>query len=147
MYFAQAVVDVPPEVLSACKEALHNLPLTPANIGVALKLVGLSAKWRKHRYLIANCLGWSPPRFRNGTDYAEMKRLFHFVEVAWRRKRKEFTAPKIRKTFFSYPFLFWKLCGVIGRDECARDVELLKGKPQLAFQESMWSRCVKELGW
>ena len=119
-----------------------NTAVTPDSVLATLKCLGWTHRFRKHRYTLARQLGDWKPVVLEGAHFFELLRIFSEVERIWDRN------PNIRgsrKTFFSYPFIFSKLCKIISTPQYTRDVDLLKGKSQLDNQHALWRRMCRRM--
>jgi Zn-finger protein len=88
-------------------------PIDELVVVAALKKLGLSVKYRRHKYSLASMLNKDFKAVNiPGAVFFELLRLFRVIECHWmhgmKRKLRE------RRVFFSYPYVFYQLCYHLG---------------------------------
>ena len=123
--------------------------ITPTTVLAALKKCKLNYKHRKHKEFLAWKLSgrtWRSSVILHA-DYVQMCKMFRAIERLWDKPSFKRLKGK-RKVFLSYPYVFWRLAQLIGKERAyCKDVHLLKSKILLQKQHELWSVVCRKLHW
>lgn len=71
-------------------------------------------------------------------QFVQMEKPFEIIRQKYAKKRSN---------FLSYPFIFYRLNEMNGREDLNRDVRLLKSVQLVNRQDFLWKKLVEKLGW
>lgn len=108
-----------------------------------LKL-GWSRKYRRHRYRLAYVLGKVDLPVFDGTVIMTMLKKFRILEYHWDRHHDEISPGRL--VFFSYRFVFYQFCHMMGYPQYTGRHHLLKNERLSRFQFDSYHRASKFTG-
>lgn len=117
--------------------------IDPRTVEMALRKLKLTKKYLVHIVSIARELGGHEPVRIDGMDWYRLKKLFIRVSKYWRYNAKH-VAPQ-RKSFPSYPFVFYQLAKNLDKPEWVKDVKLPKHYRTLLTLRKLWFVMAKDL--
>jgi hypothetical protein len=119
--------------------------INPRRVRAKLKKLK-EPKFYEHIESIAHALNRSyQPINIDSTLEEKLCFMFTQLEVPYEKVKKQ--VKKTRKNFMSYPYVFYKLCELLGRDEYQHASTLLKSVPLLVEQDKWWFLVTRELEW
>lgn len=144
---AKENTTIPDDVVDAVRNEFkkHRLTvksdITPERVKMFLKKLNLS-RWYEHTNHIANLINGAPA-MRLPQDLEErLKVMFLQIQHPFEKHR-----PKNRKNFFSYAYVLFKLCQLLGEDQYLPLFPLLKSVEKLRAQDAIWKNICAELQW
>lgn len=139
--------DIPDDVVQALRAEFKKVRTTkatqikPTKVREFLKKLKLT-KYYEHVHHITNLLNGIPnTRFPPALEH-RLRTMFQEIQAPWER-----TKPKNRSNFFSYSYVLYKCCELLGEDQYLHLFPLLKSTEKLYQQDQMWKNVCKELGW
>jgi len=135
--------DVIAMVQAEFKKARINNPndITQAKVKAYLKKLNLN-KYYEHARQLTNILSGRPPPVISGELYETLLNMFHDIQEPF-----EQVCPKGRKNFFSYNYILYKFCELLGETEMMPLFPLLKSREKLYQQDCIWRDICKITGW
>ena len=139
--------DIPEDVLNSVraefkKERILNINnITQDKVKKYLKKCGLN-KYYEHTRQITNILSGTPPPVIS--NQLNDKILSMFIEI---QEPFERVCPKSRKNFFSYNYILYKFCELLGSKEHMNLFPLLKSREKLYQQDCIWKEICTIKGW
>lgn len=119
-------------------------PVTIENVSLVLRKLGLSRKYRRHRWMLAARLGYNQlPVFDAGV-LISMFKMFRRLEYYWEFYKKRITPGRV--VFFSYKFVFYQFAHALGRPDMTGAHHLLKNSKLSRFQFESYARASKYTG-
>lgn len=139
--------EIPPEVIAHVqaefKKARIQNPneITQTKVKTYLKKLNLN-KYYEHARQLTNILSGRPPPVISGDLYETLLNMFHDIQEPF-----EQVCPKGRKNFFSYNYILYKFCELLGEHEMMTLFPLLKSREKLYQQDCIWRDICKITGW
>jgi hypothetical protein len=118
--------------------------ITLAKVKEILKKLDLTNKYNEHCFYILFRLTGKPPPTLDDELIEKLRNMFRQIQGPWQRH-----CPPDRNNFFSYPYIFYKFCELLERDEylpICRDL-LLKGEDKLMEHDEVWKKICNDLEW
>lgn len=144
---AKENTNIPDELVDAVRQEFkkHRLTsksdITPQRVKSFLKKLNMS-RFYEHTNHIVNIINGAPA-LRIPQDLEDrIKIMFLQIQHPFERHR-----PKQRKNFFSYGYVLYKLCQLLGEDEYLPLFPLLKSIEKLRVQDDIWKNICAELKW
>jgi hypothetical protein len=144
---AKENTTIPDELIDAVRNEFrkHRLlsksDITSQRVKMFLKKLNLS-RWYEHTNHIVNLINGAPA-LRLPQDLEErLKTMFLQIQHPFEKHR-----PKNRKNFFSYAYVLYKLCQLLGEDQYLPLFPLLKSTEKLRVQDDIWRNICNELRW
>lgn len=143
-------VHIPSHVLDAVKHELKKRRRAPESASPRIVRLCLRAqklqKYYEHVPTITQMLNnsYRPidiPRERE----LQLIRMFCQTEAPFAKHKREVKPG--RQNFFSYPYVCYKMCELLGWDEYLPAFNLLKSEELLILQDKWWKLVCDELGW
>ena len=144
---AKETSDVPDEILDKVraefkKARIQNTSeITQCRVKSYLKKLGLN-KYYEHTRQITNCLNGKPPPVISNELYENFINMFTEIQEPFEK-----VCPKNRKNFFSYNYVLYKFCELLGEYESMQLFPLLKSREKLYHQDCIWKDICQLLGW
>jgi hypothetical protein len=139
--------EIPNEVMEAVRaefkkeRACKRSDVNPTKVHAFLKKLKLS-KYFEHKHAICNALNGVPaPKLPQELE-DRLKRMFNSIQEPFEKHK-----PSTRKNFLSYAYTLYKFCQLLGEDDIAAHLPLLKSTEKLHAQDEIWRKICKELGW
>lgn len=114
------------------------------DVNKALRKLGLSRKYRRHRCRLAFIIGDVFLPVFDGQTIMKMFKLFRILEYYWNFYHKEISPG--RKVFFSYRFIFYQFCHQLNVPQYTGRHHLLKNEKLSRFQFDSYRRASKYTG-
>lgn len=139
--------EIPPSVIDAVrlefkKSRMHQASdVTQPRVRSFLKKLGLN-KYYEHARQIGNQLSGRPPPVITAELYETLVNMFHDIQEPFER-----CCPKGRKNFFSYSYILYKFCELLGETEMMTLFPLLKSREKLYQQDCIWKDICQITGW
>jgi hypothetical protein len=139
--------EIPPEILDSLKAEFKKVRTTktnqikPSKVREFLKKLRLT-KYYEHVHHITNLLNGIPNTRIPAALESRLRTMFQEIQSPWER-----TKPKNRSNFFSYSYVLYKCCELLGADEYLHLFPLLKSTEKLYQQDQMWKLVCRELNW
>ena len=111
------------------------------DIRLALKMLGARSYYDHVMQCWSRITGRVPLRLEPAVEEL-MHLMFLKIQQPWLKHR-----PDDRKNFLSYPYVFYKLCQLLGFEEMLKYFPLLKGRGKLWQQEITFKKICDELNW
>ena len=144
---AKENTTIPDEVINAVRNEFkkHRLTsksdITTQRVKMFLKKLNLS-RWYEHTNNIVNLINGAPA-LRLPQDLEDrLKQMFLEIQHPFEKHR-----PKNRKNFFSYAYVLYKLCQLLGEDQYLPLFPLLKSVEKLRAQDDIWKNICAMLEW
>lgn len=115
--------------------------VTQTKVKMYLKKLNLN-KYYEHARQITNILSGKPPPVISGELYETLINMFHDIQEPF-----EQVCPKNRKNFFSYSYILYKFCELLGEVDMMELFPLLKSREKLYQQDCIWRDICKITGW
>jgi len=139
--------DIREEVFERIKQELRKESITDlkkiksTKVREILKKLNLT-KYYEHDHYITNRLsGQSASIFDQDTE-EKLRNMFKEIQAPWIKH-----CPPNRSNFFSYPYILYKFCQLLEKDEYLKEFRLLKSREKLAEADSLWKKICDELRW
>lgn len=139
--------DIPDDVLNSIraefkKERITNVNnITQEKVKRFLKKCGMN-KYYEHTRQITNILSGTPPPTISNELYDKIISMFIDIQEPFER-----VCPKSRKNFFSYNYILYKFCELLGAQEHMHLFPLLKSREKLYQQDKIWKDICELKGW
>lgn len=139
--------DIPPDVISKMQAEFKKARVASVNevtqtkVKMYLKKLNLN-KFYEHARQITNILSGKPPPVISGELYETLINMFHDIQEPF-----EEVCPKSRKNFFSYSYILYKFCELLGEIDMMELFPLLKSREKLYQQDCIWRDICKITGW
>lgn len=139
--------EIPPEVISMVQAEFKKARVTNPNeitqtkVKAYLKKLNLN-KYYEHARQLTNILSGKPPPVISGELYETLLNMFHDIQEPF-----EQVCPKGRKNFFSYNYILYKFCELLGEYEMMPLFPLLKSRNKLYQQDCIWRDICRITGW
>lgn len=140
---AKETSDIPDDVLDKIraefkKARIQNTSeITQQRVKTYLKKLSLN-KFYEHTRQITNMLNGKPPPIISNDVYETLINMFTDIQEPFEK-----VCPKNRKNFFSYNYILYKFCELIGETTLMMLFPLLKSREKLYQQDCIWkSICV-----
>jgi hypothetical protein len=118
--------------------------VTASKVAKILLRLGLSRKYRRHRWRIACLLGGVELPMFDGSVLMEMFKKFRVLEYYWDHYHEEISPGRV--VFFSYKFVFYQFCHMLGYPSYTGAHHLLKNEKLRRFQFDSYRRASKYTG-
>jgi hypothetical protein len=144
---AKENTTIPDDVVDAVRNEFrkHRLTsksdITPQRVKTFLKKLNLS-RWYEHINHIVNLINGAPAVRLPQELEERLKVMFLTIQRPFETHR-----PKNRKNFFSYAYVLYKLCQLLGEDQYLPLFPLLKSVEKLRAQDDIWKKICAELQW
>lgn len=144
---AKETSDVPDEILDKVRAEFkkarikNTSEITQNRVKSYLKKLGLN-KYYEHTRQITNCLNGKPPPVISNELYENFINMFTEIQEPFEK-----VCPKNRKNFFSYNYILYKFCELLGEYESMQLFPLLKSREKLYQQDCIWKDICQLLGW
>ena len=115
--------------------------ITQEKVKYYLKKLNLN-KYYEHARQITNMLSGKPPPFISRELYEKLINMFTDIQEPF-----EQVCPKNRKNFFSYNYILYKFCELLGEYELMKLFPLLKSREKLYQQDCIWKNICEIMGW
>jgi hypothetical protein len=144
---AKETSDIPDEVLDMIRAEFRKArikntsEITQCRVKIYLKKLGLN-KYYEHTRQITNCLNGKPPPVISNALYENFINMFTEIQEPFEK-----VCPKTRKNFFSYNYILYKFCELLGEEESMQLFPLLKSREKLYQQDCIWKDICHLLGW
>lgn len=144
---AEEVVNIPDKVITAIKkemkkERLPNEKLDPKRVRIYLKKHRLSKYYIYAQRIISLVTGIKTKPIMDNILKEKLINMFKEVLEPWYK-----TCPDERYNFFSYKYIIYKFCELLGEDHILKYCNLLKDRENLYKQDVMWKNVCKVLRW
>jgi hypothetical protein len=139
--------ELPPEVIAMVQAEFKKARVTNPNditqtkVKAYLKKLNLN-KYYEHARQLTNILSGKPPPVISGELYDTLINMFHDIQEPF-----EQVCPKGRKNFFSYNYILYKFCELLGENEMMPLFPLLKSRDKLYQQDCIWRDICRITGW
>lgn len=139
--------DIPTEILQQLraefvKARIQDMSeITQEKVKYYLKKLNLN-KYYEHARQITNVLSGKPPPFISRELYEKLINMFTDIQEPF-----EQVCPKNRKNFFSYNYILYKFCELLGEYELMKLFPLLKSREKLYQQDCIWKNICAIMGW
>jgi hypothetical protein len=139
--------DIPDEILQQLraefvKSRIQNMSeITQEKVKYYLKKLHLN-KYYEHARQITNVLSGKPPPFITKELYEKLINMFTDIQEPFER-----VCPKNRKNFFSYNYILYKFCELLGEYEIMKLFPLLKSREKLYQQDCIWKNICAIMDW
>ena len=139
--------DIPTEILQQLraefvKARIRDMSeITQEKVKYYLKKLNLN-KYYEHARQITNVLSGKPPPFISRELYEKLVNMFTDIQEPF-----EQVCPKNRKNFFSYNYILYKFCELLGEYELMKLFPLLKSREKLYQQDCIWKNICGLMGW
>ena len=139
--------EIPEEILHKLraefvKSRIQNMSeITQEKVKYYLKKLHLN-KYYEHARQITNVLSGKPPPFITKELYEKLINMFTDIQEPFER-----VCPKNRKNFFSYNYILYKFCELLGEFEIMKLFPLLKSREKLYQQDCIWKNICAIMGW
>jgi rubrerythrin len=139
--------EIPPDVIAKMQAEFKKArvmdvnEITQAKVKMYLKKLNLN-KYYEHARQITNILNGKPPPVISGELYETLVNMFHDIQEPF-----EQVCPKNRKNFFSYSYILYKFCELLGETDMMELFPLLKSREKLYQQDCIWRDICKITGW
>lgn len=139
--------EIPNEVISLVqaefkKARVTNLnDITQTKVKAYLKKLNLN-KYYEHARQITNILSGKPPPVISGELYDTLLNMFHDIQEPFDQ-----VCPKGRKNFFSYNYILYKFCELLGEHDMMTLFPLLKSRDKLYQQDCIWRDICRITEW
>jgi hypothetical protein len=144
---AKETSDIPDDVLDKVraefrKARIQNTSeITQNRVKSYLKKLSLN-KYYEHTRQITNILNGKPPPVISNALYENFINMFMEIQEPFEK-----VCPKNRKNFFSYNYILYKFCELLGELESQTLFPLLKSREKLYQQDCIWKDICAILGW
>jgi hypothetical protein len=131
-----------PDVTEYLKQVLRPQDATPDEI-IRMLVRRKWGKYRKHAPRLAVEISgglWQPIKISGMQLYSILNR-FRLIDLCFNEARALFKGCVRRKVFFSYSYIYYRICMLEKLPHLVRDCKMLKSRRLLASQDAMW-RCV-----
>lgn len=139
--------EIPEEILQQLraeflKSRIQNMSeITQEKVKYYLKKLNLN-KYYEHARQITNVLSGKPPPFISKELYEKLINMFTDIQEPFEK-----VCPKNRKNFFSYNYILYKFCELLGEYEIMKLFPLLKSREKLYQQDCIWKNICAIMGW
>lgn len=135
--------DVIDKVHAEFKKArIQNVSeITETKVKYYLKKLNLN-KYYEHTRQITNLLNGKPPPSISSELYETLINMFMDIQEPF-----EMVCPASRKNFFSYNYVLYKFCELLGETEMMSLFPLLKSREKLYQQDCIWKDICRITGW
>lgn len=139
--------DIPDHVLDSVRAEFKKERITTVNsitqekVKKFLKKCGLN-KYYEHTRQITNILSGKPPPTISNELNDKIINMFIEIQEPFER-----VCPKTRKNFFSYNYILYKFCELLGAKEHMHLFPLLKSREKLYQQDCIWKDICEIKGW
>ena len=139
--------EIPQDVIAMVqaefkKARIYNpSDITQTKVKAYLKKLNLN-KYYEHARQLTNILSGRPPPVISGELYETLLNMFHDIQEPF-----EQVCPKGRKNFFSYNYILYKFCELLGETEMMTLFPLLKSREKLYQQDCIWRDICRITGW
>jgi rubrerythrin len=139
--------EIPHEVIAKMQAEFRKARVVSVNevtqtkVKMYLKKLNLN-KFYEHARQITNILSGKPPPIISGELYETLVNMFHDIQEPF-----EEVCPKNRKNFFSYSYILYKFCELLGEIDMMELFPLLKSREKLYQQDCIWRDICKITGW
>ena len=99
-------------------------------------------KYYEHTRQITNLLNGKPPPCISSELYETLINMFMDIQEPF-----ETVCPRNRKNFFSYNYVLYKFCELLGEREMMSLFPLLKSREKLYQQDCIWKDICRITGW
>lgn len=137
-------VDIEEELLDSIKKELYkrkifdSSKITHPKLKKILKELG-KAKYYDHIPLLMSKLCGTKPLIIPADVTDKLKEMFMTIQVPYEDLKGD------RKNFFSYPYILYKLCELLGLNEYLHYFQLLKNREKLRNQDRLWEKIVNRI--
>ena len=144
---AKENTTIPDDVINAVRNEFkkHRLTsksdITPQRVKAFLKKLNFS-RWYEHTNHIVNLINGAPALRLPQELENQLKVMFLAIQHPFETHR-----PKNRKNFFSYAYVLYKMCQLLGEDQYLPLFPLLKSTEKLRAQDDIWKKICAELHW
>ena len=144
---AKETSDIPEGVLDKVRAEFRKArikttsEITQNRVKSYLKKLGLN-KYYEHTRQITNCLNGKPPPVISNALYENFINMFTEIQEPFEK-----VCPKNRKNFFSYNYVLFKFCELLGEEDSMQLFPLLKSREKLYQQDCIWKDICQLLGW
>ena len=144
---AKETSDIPDMVLDKIraefkKARIQNTSeITQTRVKSYLKKLSLN-KYYEHTRQITNILNGKPPPIISNVLYESFINMFMEIQEPFEK-----VCPKHRKNFFSYNYILYKFCELLGDEESKCLFPLLKSREKLYQQDCIWKDICIIIGW
>lgn len=144
---AKETSDIPEDVLDKIRAEFkkarikHTSEIVQSRVKTYLKKLGLN-KFYEHTRQITNILNGKPPPIISNALYESFISMFSEIQEPFEK-----VCPKHRKNFFSYNYILYKFCELLGEDESKQLFPLLKSREKLYHQDCIWRDICNLIGW
>ena len=139
--------DIPEDVLNIVRAEFKKERITTSS-GITqekvkrfLKKCALN-KYYEHTRQITNLLSGRPPPTVSNELYDKIISMFIDIQEPFER-----VCPKSRKNFFSYNYILYKFCQLLGAEEHIHLFPLLKSREKLYQQDLIWKDICEIKDW
>lgn len=143
---AKEVTDIPTDVFSNIVSELNkhknmnNLTMTRDRMQEILKKLGYNKYYEHIPFILNKVFDIPPPRIGRETE-DKLLEMFDCIQDAW-----EYCKPTGRKNIISYPYVMYKSCELIERDDLLKYLPQLE-PPKIIEHDIIWQRICKHLKW
>jgi len=143
---AKEVTDIPPDVFSNIVSELNkhknmnNVTMTRDRMQEILKKLGYNKFYEHIPFILNKVFDISPPRIGRETE-DKLLEMFDSIQDAW-----EYCKPTGRKNIISYPYVMYKSCELIERDDLLPYLPQLE-PPKIIEHDIIWQRICRHLKW
>jgi len=143
---AKEVTDIPPDVFSNIVSELNkhknmnNVIMTRDRMQEILKKLGYNKFYEHIPFILNKVFDIPPPRIGRETE-DKLLEMFDSIQDAW-----EYCKPTGRKNIISYPYVMYKSCELIERDDLLEYLPQLE-PPKIIEHDIIWQRICRHLKW
>ena len=144
---AKETSNIPDNILNALrtefkKSRINNLSeITQEKVKVYLKKLKFN-KYYENTRQITNILNGKPPPIVSDELYEKLINMFMEIQEPFEK-----VCPKNRKNFFSYNYILYKFCELLGETETMQLFPLLKSREKLYHQDCIWKKICELNNW
>lgn len=139
--------EIPTDVLNSVRAEFKKArikdvsEITQEKVKYYLKKLNFN-KYYEHTRQITNILNGKPPPCISNELYEKLINMFMEIQEPFER-----VCPKNRKNFFSYNYILYKFCELLGETEIMTLFPLLKSREKLYQQDCIWKNICSITGY
>ena len=143
---AKEITDIQPDVFSTIVLELNkhtninNTTMNRDRIQKILKKLGYNKYYEHIPFILNKVFNIDPPKIGRETEEILLE-MFDSIQAAW-----DFCKPPGRKNIISYPYVMYKSCELIERDDLLQYLPQLE-PPKIMEHDIIWQRICKYLKW
>jgi len=141
---AKQNAGLPPEIIpSICAEIKKQRLVKIDHVIVRgiMKKLNFNKYYDHMFYITSQITKVKPPTFPPPLE-EKLKDMFCMIQEPWSRVK-----PSDRSNFFSYGYILYKFCELLGEDSYLHFFALLKSESKLHNQDKIWEKVCQDLNW